>query len=416
MDSGFNQMRGMIMRTKQVIMFIAAAALCSYAQLIDYSGGLSSDYSVNTVQDLTYGEGVMIKTADISYDTIDLTLDAYLPEDVSGKTAAVIMLHGGSFMSGTKNNTLMEETAGILSSAGFSCFSINYRLLSEESIPAALGEMSLLDLASGSEIDTAKLEEIAARAGVVDCKSAVRWLRKNSGEYSIDTANIYLFGYSAGAISALGAASTGDRTWTADITGETPLNHPDLSSETHGAVSMSGALFGKEAEFITQESPPFLMWHGTADNEVPYQLAEDIKNHSDSIGHTCILETFDGSGHGVFSEEDSEGRDYTEATYDFLWDYCNIKGEASVEPAYKDGVSPHTTKANISTDKKRLSVSMNTSDFFVELHTLTGKRVFRGYYRQRECSIPIQSLSSGVYSIRIMKGYKDLLTDLIEIK
>jgi len=59
---------------------------------------------------------------------IDLSLDLFLPENAPTNRPAMILIHGGGFYTGSKEDTNIVEMANYFSSRGWVCISINYRL------------------------------------------------------------------------------------------------------------------------------------------------------------------------------------------------------------------------------------------------------------------------------------------------
>lgn len=103
---------------------------------------------------------------------VPLHLDAYLPDQESGPVPAVLVVHGGSFIRGTKDDASIASIARDLAASGYAAFSIQYRLAPAYPYPAAN-------------------EDVAA---------AVRWLRDPARvqQYHLDPRRIGIVGASAG--------------------------------------------------------------------------------------------------------------------------------------------------------------------------------------------------------------------------
>src|SRR5213593_4878988 len=112
---------------------------------------------------------------------IDLRLDIYKPSDASNKRMALIHLHGGGFVRGSKD-TLADRVQPSVA-LGYVAIPIQYRLASEVKWPAQ----------------------------IEDVKAAIRWTRANAGRLGVDPDRIGVVGYSAGGHLALFAAGTCDR-------------------------------------------------------------------------------------------------------------------------------------------------------------------------------------------------------------
>ena len=95
-----------------------------------------------------------------------LTLDLYFPEKFSGPLPVIVWIHGGGWSRGRKERC----PAVALVNDGYVIASIDYRLTSTAPFPAQ----------------------------IEDCKAAVRWLRANASQYSLDPDHIGVWGHSAG--------------------------------------------------------------------------------------------------------------------------------------------------------------------------------------------------------------------------
>ena len=113
----------------------------------------------------------------------ELKVDVYLPTNNSTRNgASVIVIHGGSWSGGTRNDFPQWNTW--LAENGFTVFDIDYQLAPQPNYLSAIG----------------------------DVKSAVRWVKKHSAEFNISPAKIVLLGRSAGAHLALIAAYSANDT------------------------------------------------------------------------------------------------------------------------------------------------------------------------------------------------------------
>lgn len=109
-----------------------------------------------------------------------LHVDVYYPKhSTKKKRSAVLMIHGGGWMAGSKEN--MRPMAQQLAKKGFVTVVAEYRLGGEAPYPA----------------------------GVQDLKTALRWMRAKAGDYGINPEKIAAYGCSAGAhlASLLGATN-----------------------------------------------------------------------------------------------------------------------------------------------------------------------------------------------------------------
>ncbi|WP_228852561.1 pectinesterase family protein [Aegicerativicinus sediminis] len=111
----------------------------------------------------------------------ELKLDVYVPTVNNGKNfTAVLLIHGGGWASGSKEN--QRVMAQHLAVNGYVGIPVSYRLSEEAPYPA----------------------------GVIDLKDAIRWIRQNGPEYSINPDQIAVLGTSAGAQLATLIGTTAD--------------------------------------------------------------------------------------------------------------------------------------------------------------------------------------------------------------
>ncbi|WP_312088646.1 alpha/beta hydrolase [Chryseobacterium sp.] len=124
-----------------------------------------------------------------------ILLDIYTPKNTdTKKLPVVIYVHGGAWVEGNKliyGDNFIENTISKLLDQNFAVISINYRLVTKE---------------------------IHFNAPIQDTKDAVRWVRKNSDQYHLDSNNIGMWGDSAGAHLALLSAYTNDNKFVGDST------------------------------------------------------------------------------------------------------------------------------------------------------------------------------------------------------
>jgi acetyl esterase/lipase len=99
---------------------------------------------------------------------VSLTLDAFVPEG-SGPFATCILVHGGGFTKGDKHS-FITPLFEPLAKAGFTWFTINYRLAPQHRWPACA-------------------EDVA---------SAIRWVKAHAADYKVDVNRIAIIGESAG--------------------------------------------------------------------------------------------------------------------------------------------------------------------------------------------------------------------------
>ena len=190
-----------------------------------------------------------------------LAADVYVPEG-AGPFPAVVMIHGGGWMSRTRND--MDSISHSVAARGYVVMNVSYRLAPQWRFPAQLQ----------------------------DIQQAILWLRANAAMYKVPTDRIAMWGYSAGAHLAALAAVTGpgDRQFIAGarvqalVAGGTPV---DLRYYTEGPLtnSLMGVAYADAPDMwrdaspvalVTADDPPTFLYHGTLDFTVGVKNAHSM--------------------------------------------------------------------------------------------------------------------------------------------
>ena len=234
---------------------------------------LDPEFVVAIESDIVYARGAVRSP---TVGEIDLALDVYRPmdADLPPLRPGFLLIHGGGFTGGTKNNVTMAYLGNIYAQRGYVAMSIDYRLRGDDPPTEGLAQ------------DPNDPQSVAAAAARVDAARAVEWMRANAATYRIDPNRIVIGGYSAGAITAMGVAFRGAGVDGADV---------------QAVLSLSGGLYGFES-IIDADDPPLIMIHGTDDASVPFSLAEAIETQALSVGLTHEFYRLEGVGHGTPSQ------------------------------------------------------------------------------------------------------------------
>ena len=216
----------------------------------------------------------------------NLTLDAFVPEG-GGPFPTCILVHGGGFTKGDKTS-FIKPLFEPLSKAGFTWFTINYRLAPQHRYPAC----------------------------VEDVESAIRWVKAHATEYKADPKRIAIIGESAGGhlVSLAGVRAKADTRVAAVV----PIYAPhDLESRVKQSKTVPvwvEALFGlrelndaawktlHEASPLTHVCkglPPYLLIHGTKDDKVPFEQSQKFQAKMKAAGNVCDLIVIEGGAHGM---------------------------------------------------------------------------------------------------------------------
>ena len=204
-------------------------------------------------------------------------MDIYTPDgDTITNRPVIVFIHGGSFITGDKNNNYAVDFCKSFAKKGYVTVSMNYRLtLPFFFFPSKEHQYETLLNA------------------IYDAKAAVRYLRKdyeNGNNYGIDTSAIFIGGYSAGAATSLHLAyvdnindlpnsvmdndgsSFNPQSIASSIGGingfEGDAGNYGYSSNVSGVISFAGALI--QLSWIDNDDVPLATAHGTADSTVNY--------------------------------------------------------------------------------------------------------------------------------------------------
>jgi acetyl esterase/lipase len=238
-------------------------------------------------------------------------LDVYLPPHVSQPIPVVIVIHGGGWIEGTKEERVLEMMPYL--QMGFAAVNVEYRM-----------------------------ERVAlAPAAVEDCRCALHWVFANAEKYHFDPSRIVLQGGSAGGHLAL---TTGMLTPAAGFdrecrpAGDYWKGNPgkdedphvaaivnwfgitDVLDELHGANAKGYAVvwLGDQTNadeiakrvsplnYVNSSTPPIITIHGDKDELVPYSQAVRLHQALDSAKVPNQLYTVVGGNHGGFSFDENQ--------------------------------------------------------------------------------------------------------------
>jgi acetyl esterase len=222
-----------------------------------------------------------------------LKLDAYVPEG-KGPFPTAILVHGGGWHGGSKE-VFIKPLFQTMTEAGFTWFSINYRLAPTNRYPAAVN----------------------------DVITSVRWVQDHAGEYKADTKRMALIGESAGGhlVAFVGARDGRKLGLAAVVPYYAPCELEPLAGgdpKAGRASSALGAFLGftelndqarrllrdaSPVTYVSKDMPPFLLIHGDKDPLVPYNQSVIMQQRMQQAGASCELYTVAGGGHGMMGWE-----------------------------------------------------------------------------------------------------------------
>jgi len=229
-----------------------------------------------------------------------LLLDLHVP-DGPGPFPAAILVHGGGFDGGSRS-TNVRPLFEPLANAGFAWFSIDYRLAPEAHYAEA----------------------------VADVNTAIRWVKAHAAAYRVDPRKIALIGESAGGflVNYVGTHQTPETALAAvvDFYGPTDYGRLALDRQAHperfNMTSIGGhAAHGGGIHYFGVESldeaglaklrasgplfavhsgmPPFLIVHGTRDDQVSFDQSTAFLDAMHRDGVPCEIIVIENGGHGM---------------------------------------------------------------------------------------------------------------------
>lgn len=226
-------------------------------------------------------------------------MDVYLPAGRNTTdTKVLIMIHGGGWISGDKvdMNPYVEVIKSRLPE--YAVFNLNYRL---GAFPAT--------------------NPFPAQEN--DVRAAVNYITSKAQDYRFNTDKAVILGASAGGHLALLQAyknpspkfkAVVDFFGPTDMVGiynayaSTPISQLAIQALLSGTPATNASLYQSSSplNFVSAQSQPTLILHGTADPVVPYAQSTALKTKLETAGVSVKMVTYAGAGHG----------DWNTATFD----------------------------------------------------------------------------------------------------
>ena len=271
------------------VLLVVAGSLSAIAQLsptASWAAHTANEYQV--FPNLTY----------LTASNYELKLDIYKRRDTAGPQPTLIFIHGGGWVNGTKEQSLMAVMPWF--EMGWNVVNVEYRL----------GKVAL------------------APAAVEDCLCALRYIAAQAKTYDIDTNRLVVTGESAGGHLAL---TTGMIPESAGLDRQcpgAPLPKVAAIIDWYGIVDVNDLLDGDNRktyavqwlgslpnrdEVARRVSPltyvrpglqPVLAIQGDADPTVPYQHSVRLTAALTKAGVANQLVTIPGGKHGGFTPDE----------------------------------------------------------------------------------------------------------------
>ncbi|NQU31953.1 MAG: carboxylesterase family protein [Bacteroidetes bacterium] len=260
------------MRQIITLFILVTLTVLGFAQ-IPYNERYSSSVfdEIEVFQDIIYGNAPALSFPYLNENNTtpqDLLMDIYLPVgDTLNYRPALVCIHSGAFVSGTRLAEDMVAFCDSMAHRGYVTASIDYRL--------------------GMNIFSSESSTRAVYRSVQDGRAAIRFLKESAELYGIDTNDIYILGSSAGAYVGL-------HNLYMDTENERPPEtymSPDLGcldcsgnsyqhlGKANGLIALWGALQDTSLIISTDTIPVFLA-HGTDDATVPFGYGSAFGNNA----------------------------------------------------------------------------------------------------------------------------------------
>lgn len=242
--------------------------------------GLLSDYNIH--------EG------EVKTEMRPLYMDIFSPSgDTVKQRPAIIFMHSGGFLLGTRHNDDMIALCDSFARRGYVTATIDYRIGMGAIINRIFG------IIIGAKVDEANGYRSFYRA-MQDSRAAIRFLKQHAENYGIDTTRIFFYGSSAGAILSIHNLYLDKTTEIDSAAFQSPslgnpdtIGYPGFGAKANAVVALWGSL--QKPELIENETTPVFLAHGTADDVVPFKKGKLLGNIEIPIS-TIKLELPDGYG------------------------------------------------------------------------------------------------------------------------
>jgi len=287
---------------------------------------LNTTYEVAITEDITYAEGLSHESWNsANTSVVPLLMDSYVPENDLQNRPLLMLIHGGGFSGGSKQQEALVDMANYYASRGFVVFSIDYRLRGD------MGTIPQEWIAATTNVDPAELDQLYAMYPAHrDAKAALRWIIANADDYSINKDYITVGGGSAGAITSigLGVSELGDYRDEISISEDNTLSSTNLSQTyevqtildfwgSDVSIEILESIYGYQK--FDSNDPALFIAHGTEDTTVPFSSAEDLKTICETNEINFVYYPLEGRGHGAW-DATVNGKSLSDLSFDFIVD------------------------------------------------------------------------------------------------
>ena len=264
-------------------------------------------------------------------DDVQLKLWIWEPAEVALRDQptdrpAIVFFFGGGWKAGTPAQ--FQEHCRYLASRGMVAMTADYRVLSRH--------------------------QTTADRCVADAKSAVRWIRANAKRLRIDPDKVVAGGGSSGGhlAAAAGVIKGGDEAGEdlsiSSVPNALALFNPAVLLAPHGDLSLDEDKLKDIAKrtgvppkaispihHLRKGLPPTIIFHGQADEAVPFATVKLFASESNALGNQVDLKAFANAPHGFFNfgRFGNPGEYYSTTLYQldqFLAQHGYLNGEPTI--------------------------------------------------------------------------------------
>lgn len=273
----------------------------------------------------TYAQGLTHEDwGSDSAEVMDLQLDVYEPVGAPGNRPAMIIVHGGAFRLGSRDDGRFVTMSEYFATRGWVTISIDYRLMGDHGTVPPTWQ----DWVQENAEDQGSAMSIYAASR--DTKAAVRWLYANAETYQINTDYISTLGMSAGASLGIMLGTTDEEAFRDELTLEedptlasTNLDQP-ADVHTVIALSMTPAvntlhemIYGINS--YDETDTPIMIMNGTEDRLVNISDAEILRDQYEETGVPYAYYPIEGAGHSLhMMQAEVNGRTPLELAFAFV--------------------------------------------------------------------------------------------------
>ena len=257
-----------------ILAIIIGFSSCSSNETIDDNS--------NTIETLDYSEEFNVSYGDDS----DQIIDIYLPANRTLETKVIILVHGGGWSAGDKDDMNGFIDLIFQSFENIAVVNINYRLADENDSPYPM------------QTD--------------DISSIINHLKNNRNNYVIDD-EFGFIGTSAGAYLSMlwsyALDANDDAKMVCSIVGPTNFTDPAYLNNTNPELQALIDLYGENAAIsfleevspyhrVTATAPPTILFYGGQDPLIPTTQGTDMRDKLEDLGVTHEFTLYENEGHG----------------------------------------------------------------------------------------------------------------------